>query len=171
MGWLARLLGAASPSGLRLGQPCREVDGAAGFSELFEALHGWVPEGAILYFEGGSPDAQIEDFMTEHSIPERVHIAPGTIWPKPRVFHVLATGETLSELAKIMECHAAPELAIHFHVYRDDSVLLEWHDAFSQPMLLSRRISEDQVKALADRLGTLYRMDHSDPTSAGEVPR
>ena len=166
MGWLAKLLGVSSKedsSGLRLAEPRWEVDGPADFPQLFQALRGWLPEGAILYFEGGSPDPQIEDFMVTHSIPECVHIALGTIWPKPRVFHVPATAETLSELAKIMGSHAEPELAIHFHAYRGDSVLLEWHDAFSDPMLLSGAFSEDQVKALADRFGTRYRGYHANP--------
>lgn len=167
MGWLAKLFGIASKQelgGVRLEEPCWEIGGPADFPQLFQALRDWLPEGAILYFEGGSPDEQIQDFMAAHSIPEQVHIALGTIWPKPRVFHVPATAEMLSELAKIMECHAQPELATHFHVYRNGSVLLEWHDAFFDPMLLSRAFSEDQMKALADRFGTRYRMENADAT-------
>jgi hypothetical protein len=63
----------------------------------------------------------------------------------------------LSELATIMEHHAG-------HVYRENTVLLQWHDAFSQPILLHRTFPEDQVQALADRFGTRYRMDDTDPT-------
>ena len=55
-----------------------------------------------------------------------------------------------------MEHHAEPELAVHFHVYRNDTVLLEWDDAFSQPMLISGVIPEEKVKLLADRFGKGY---------------
>ncbi len=51
-----------------------------------------------------------------------------------------------------MESCAYPELAIHFHVYRGSTVLLEWHDAFTQSMLLSGQLPEPKVKAFAQRL-------------------
>jgi hypothetical protein len=147
-------------SGICLQPPCWELDGPAEFWEFLEALREWIPEDATLYFESGSPDSEIEEFMAKHAIPEHVHVKRGTLLPKPRVFHVPAKGELLSQLAKIMEHHAEPELAVHFHVYRGHSLLLEWYDAFdvSRPMLLSPTFSEDQVKALADRFGTQYRM-------------
>ena len=81
----------------------------------------------------------------------------GTIWPRPKVFHVPATATALTELAKIMGHHAEPELAVHFHVYRNESVLLEWHDAFSQPMLMSGAIPEEKIKVLADKIGKDFR--------------
>ena len=161
MGWLSKLFGEAVPAeamdGIRLEHPRWEVDGPKYFSQLFVALHGWLPDGTILYFEGGSPDAPIEKFMAEHSIPEPMHVAMSTIWPRPRVFHVPATEAVLTELAEIMEHHASPELAQHFHVYRQKSVLLQWHDACFDPLLLSPAVSEDQVRDLAERLGTRFR--------------
>lgn len=56
-----------------------------------------------------------------------------------------------------MEHHAAPELAIHFHVYQGDAVLLQWYDAFADPMWLSRLFSEVHIESLADRMGTPFR--------------
>ena len=85
------------------------------------------------------------------------HAPMGTIWPRPKVFHVPATVTILTELARIMKHHAEPELAIHFHVYRNNSVLLEWHDAFSQPMLMSGAIPEEKVKVFADKIGKNFR--------------
>ena len=89
--------------------------------------------------------------MAAHAVPEPVHIALGTIWPKPRVFHVPATSATLGRLAEIMEHHAEPELAVHFHAYKDGSVLLEWHDAFSQQMLVTGSLSDEAVAELVER--------------------
>jgi hypothetical protein len=86
-------------------------------------------------------------FLQEHGVPEQVHVARGTLWPRPRVFHLPATREVLTGLADAMERRAWPELAIHVHVYRGRTVLLEWHDAFSQPLLLSGEFSEQQVSA------------------------
>jgi len=162
MGWLGRLFGAVSKEemeGIRLStaESYWEVDGPTTFEEMFNALKGWVPEGAVLYFEGGSPDAEIDNFIATSSVAEVSHVAMGTIWPRPKVFHVPATVTMLTKLARIMEHHAEPELAVHFHVYRNDSILLEWHDAFSQPMLMSGAIPQEKVKVFADKIGKNFR--------------
>ena len=161
MGWLRRLLGAVPKEemdGIRMDttRPYWEVDGPTTFTELFCALQHLLPQNAVLYFEGGLLDAEILDFMATSAIPEQTHVAMGTIWPRPRVFHVPATASTLTTLAAIMEHHAEPELAVHFHVYQADTVLLEWHDAFAQPMLISGSIPEEQVRAFAEMIGKTY---------------
>jgi len=162
MGWLRRLFKAVPKEemeGIRLNtvEPYWEVDGPNTFEEMFNALKGWAPEDAILYFEGGSPDEEIGNFIATHSVTEVSHVAMGAIWPRPKVFHIPATETILTELARIMKQHAEPELAIHFHVYRNEIVLLEWHDAFSQPMLMNGTIPEEKVKVFADRIGKSFR--------------
>lgn len=177
MGWLSRLFGAVPKEdmeGIRLDTAgfYWEVDGPRTFVELFNTLQGRLSEGAVLYFEGGSPDAEIDDFITTYSIPEQTHVALETIWPRPKVFHVPATAIILTELVRIMEHHAEPELAVHFHVYRNNSVLLEWHDAFSQPMLLSGAIPEEEVKVLADKAGMKIRkIVEQDAPADADKPR
>jgi hypothetical protein len=162
MGWVSKIFGAVPKEemeGIHLDttQPYWEIKGPRSFMELFQALQGWIPEDAVLYFEGGSPDAVINEFMGKHSIPEQVHIAIGTIWPRPKIFHVPATTSALVELSRIMEHHADPELAVHFHVYQDGFVLLEWHDPFFQPILISNAISQERVAHLAQKMGTTFR--------------
>ena len=162
MRWIDRLLESirgTEGEGIRLdiSRSHWEMDGPETFADLFKVLQGWLPEGAILYFEGGYPDAEITDFFNKQSIPEPVSVAKGTIWPRPRICHIPATNAVLAELAVIMEHHAEPELAVHFHVYRDNTVLIEWHDAFAQPILMSGLISEEQIGVLAGRIGKDYR--------------
>jgi hypothetical protein len=69
--------------------------------------------------------------------------------------------------------HAEPELAVHFHVYRNDTVLLEWHDAFSQPMLMSGAIPQETVKVFADKIGKGFRriVEQGTPADAGKPRR
>jgi hypothetical protein len=153
---------------LDVAEPCWEMHGPEAFGELLNALAGWIPQDAILYFEGGSPDAEISTFLAAHAVPEESHVNLGTLWPRPKVFHVPARRAILVELAAIMEHHAGPELAIHFHIYRNGSVLLEWYDAFWLPMFLSGAIPEEDVKVFAAKLGRSFRMivDPSTPTKA-----
>ena len=164
MGWIANLLGATPHDqlkGLELGReaPQWSVQGPKTFSELFRALQGWLPDGAILYFEGGYPRPDIEAFMAQTAIPEQTHLAIGTIWPRPRVFHVPAQGN-LGALAELMDRHAEPELAIHFHVYAGEKMIIEWNDAFIDPIRVNATIPAQHVKALADALGTSFAREN-----------
>jgi hypothetical protein len=84
-------------------------------------------------------------------------VAVGTLWPRPAYYHVPATPRTLAELALLAESHAEPELAIHFHVYRTGKVLLEWHDAFSQPLLLDGELPESKVRDFASAPGMSFQ--------------
>jgi hypothetical protein len=162
MGLLAKIFGAVpreEMSGIRLDitHPFWEVSGKADFPSLLTVLPDLLPEESILYFEGGSPSGALLDFLRAHCIPERAHVAYGTIWPKPTVFHLPATPETMSRLVELTRSCAYPELAIHFHVYCGQSVLLEWHDAFTQPMLLSGELPEQRVRTFAERLHMSYK--------------
>jgi len=164
VGWLARLFGATPKQelkGIRLdtSQPFWELDGKTDFPHLLRALHDLLPEGCILYFEGGSPTKAPLTFLNARQIPEQSHVAVATLWPRPACYHVPATPENLLELAKVAESCAEPELAIHFHVYRNTEVLLEWHDAFTQPMLLSGVLAENKVRAFAEALNMTVKKE------------
>jgi hypothetical protein len=125
---------------------------------VLRGLEGWVEDDAVLYFEDGRLDGEIESFMAANAVAGRAHIALGTLWPRPKVFHVPAKGN-IRRLAEIVERHAEPELAVHFHVYREGTLLVEWYDAFLDPMRVNRAVPEERVKALASALGTTYRRE------------
>jgi hypothetical protein len=80
----------------------------------------------------------------------------GTIWPRPEGFHLPATPENLSGLADIAENCVGPEVAIHFHVYKDNKILLEWYDAFFDPMFISKEIPEGKIKEFCTKLSITY---------------
>ena len=157
MGWLGKIFGATPREeldGIRLDidQPFWEIDGKTDFPHVLRAFVNLLPARSIMYFEGGSPNNELLDFFAMRAIPEQTHVAVGTLWPRPVYYHVPATLKNLQELADLSEHYAEPELAEHFHVYRDDKVLLEWHDAFDQPMLLSGDIPEGKVTSFARTL-------------------
>jgi hypothetical protein len=157
VGWLAKLLGATPRQelqGIELDttRSFWRLEGKTDFPRLLRALTALLPEGCVLYFEGGSPAKPLVDFFQAHEIPEQSDVAVGILWPRPIYYHVPATPENLSEMAELAEYHAAPEFAVHFHVYRNAEVLLQWHDAFGQPMLLSRALPEHKVRAFAETL-------------------
>ena len=157
MGLISKVFGAVSKEEMNgahidLNQPFWEIEGKTNFPRLLSALTKIFPKDSILYFEGGSPNKQLSEFFNRHAIQEQLHVAFGTIWPRPKVFHVPASQQIISKLVSIAETCADPEIAVHFHVYHDAEVLLEWHDAFTQPMFLSGNIAEEKVKNFVDTL-------------------
>ncbi len=163
-GWLGKLFNATPKeklNGIRLdtSRPYWEVKGKTTFASLLRALGDFLPEGCILYFEGGSRDRKLLEFFNAHATSEQTHVAIGILWPSPVYYHVPATPQNLAELARLAESHAEPELAVNFHVYRDGKVLLQWHDAFSGPMLLDGEIPESKVQALASALGMKHTLN------------
>ena len=108
---------------------------------------------------GGNPPKEIRNFFDEHCVPEVTHLAMGTIWPRPLVFHLPATSENLNELAVCAEKCNECEVAVHLHVYRQDKVLLEWYDAFfKDPMYLSREIAEENLRDFCSELSLRYKV-------------
>lgn len=103
--------------------------------------------------------------MMNNAIPEQTHIKMGISWPRPKVFHVPASKENLEGLAGMMDHHAEPELAVHFLVYCNGKVILEWYDAFSNPMYLSGEWAEDKVRAFCDKLKWKYRRNVEQPAA------
>lgn len=176
MGLLAKIFGAVpreEMSGIHLDtqHPYWEVSGESDFPSLFTALPVLLLDGCILYFEGGSTSGELLEFLRAHEIPERTHVAYGTIWPKPSVFHVPAIPETLQRLTELTRSCASPELADHFHVYADQTVLLEWHDVFDQPMLLSGVFPEQRVRTFAEKLHMSYkRVEPEAASNRGPLP-
>ena len=162
MGWFLKMFGIRAKEEidsicLNMDLPHWEVQGPKTFSELFSALEGWLPLGSIMYFEGGSPDDEIEKFMKLHAISGKVNIASGTLWPRPMSFHIPATTLTIHELATIMDHHAEPELAIHFHIYKDKELLFQWYDAFSDPILINGDVSEEQIICFTGKIGRKFK--------------
>jgi len=114
----------------------------------------------VLYLEGGSPDRAILEFMHARACEPQLKLALGTIWPRPQVFHIPATPENLTDLAALFGNHATPEICIHFHAYCEQTVVLQWHDAFfDDPLYLSPVIPESRVKTFCTACACSYELD------------
>jgi hypothetical protein len=123
------------------------------------ALCDLFPSGSILYLEGGSPPATVRSYLLDRQAAERCQVELGTIWPRPLQFHMPMTKENLMALADLAEGCAAPEIAVHVHVYLEGRVLLEWYDAFfGDPLYVSTAVGEEVVQQLCSKLGTGYEI-------------
>lgn len=137
-----------------------EVVGIRSSEKFISSLTEVLPLPANLCFEGTSISSDIRALLVSNAIAATLQIPPGTIWPKPSVFHVLATEQFIHELATLAERHAEPEVCDHFHAYNDSRGLMQWYDAFDLPLLIDESIAEASVHSFCNKLGVRYARWH-----------
>ena len=171
---IAKLFGAASPDemeGLRLDveRGYWVLEGNTDLPTFLRALHTLISRPAFLYFEGGSPDGELQDWLDRTQIDPTEQVARGTIWPHCEVFHIPLSPSTIEELAEISERIAYPELALHMHVYEPGQMILEWHDALDNPMHIDARIAEASVADFARSIGFSVTKKLSEQVGDGDA--
>ena len=158
MGFIARLFGGVPKEewgGIHLTdrEPWR-VGATKDVARFIRALPELMPDGSIAYFEA-TAETHVKQYLERVAIPAPVKLAIGTIWPRPDCYHVPLTASTMEALAEFLDKNPAGFFCAHCHVYRDDVVLLEWHDAFiDDPMYISRTIGSEAVARFARTLGS-----------------
>jgi hypothetical protein len=141
--------------GIRLEGPYWEVAGRhVDPAQFLHALETLVPEGSILFLEGGTQPPPLRAFLDRHAALSDVKVALGTAWPRGRVFHVPTAPTILRELAELADKCASPELCDHLHVYSSEGVLPQWYDAFVDPFYVSKRVPPEQFEAFCGALKT-----------------
>jgi len=116
-----------------------------------------MPVGAIVYLEGSTTPSATRLLEGMECEPQ-ARVATGTIWPKPRCFHIPMTQENLNTIADLFEDNASPDVCDHFHVYAGNKVLLQWHDAFNDdPLLVDGQVSEEKLKSFTNSISASYR--------------
>ena len=162
MKWLHRLFKAVSPEerkGISLKNSKWEVSPIRDMPAFLRSLIGMIPENSILYLEGGSPDKEISSYIEERKTSTPSKVALGTIWPRPICYHMPFIPENVNGLAGIMERHATPEATVHLHIYKDNKILLQWHDAFyDDPLYISEAIDEEKIKLFCEKLSLKYKL-------------
>ena len=139
-----------------------EITSPKDFPSFLRVLNILIPSNAILYIEGGSdPSDELKSYMLAKCLHNKPIIPMGTIWPKPTYYHIPATENTLNELANIVEHCAELRVAIHFHVYSENRLIIQWYDAFFDPMFVSNIIPEDKIREFCNQLGIKYKRTKS----------
>jgi hypothetical protein len=141
---------------LDLDGPAWFLTGRTDYPTLFRALVDVLPSSSILYFEGGRPHGAMMSFLVANVAGAHGAITAATLWPKPSTYHVPATTTNLLALATLAESCAEPEVALHFHVYDRDRMLLQWFDAFHGPMMLAPEFPRSLVESLASTLAMSF---------------
>jgi hypothetical protein len=75
----------------------------------------------------------------------------GTLFPRTRQLYLSVAAAPV--MAKLLERNPACALCWHFHAVTHERVLIEWWDAFSEPVLLSDVFSPEDVETLCRGVG------------------
>ncbi len=137
--------------------PHWEVDAPQEFSAFLRAVTQLAPPGSVIYFEGGDPSERVRSYLDTHSPETTAAVRKGTLWPRPECFHVKATPEILEGLASLAEEHRIWEFGWHVHLYRYETMLIEWYDVPDDPLWIAGDVPEEAVARFSAKLGTQYR--------------
>jgi len=138
-----------------------EVAGIRSAEKFFSASTEVLRWPVHLCFEGTSISSDVRTLLASSAVSATLQIPPGTIWPKPSVFHVLASEQFIHELAALAGRHAEPEVCDHFHAYNDSHGLMQWYDAFDLPLLIDESIAEVSLQSFCQKLGVQYAPWHA----------
>ncbi|HEB02052.1 MAG TPA: hypothetical protein ENI12_02350 [Nitrospirae bacterium] len=124
------------------------------------ALNSIIDEESIIAFEVGllSVDCdELYEFIDMNAISPPKDIFQGKIWPEQPFFYLPAKANMLDDLAGIVKDISPFQVAVHLHVYSRGKALLQWYDAFLEPIIISEEISEEKVRAFSEQLGVKYK--------------
>jgi hypothetical protein len=134
---------------------CWKVSGVRTAEDFFRAVSLLVPDATHMFLEG-SPVPDIEAVLAD-AADDTGYTAPvGTIWSWPgknRRFSVRASPELFVRLSEASSNHAEPEICDHVHLYRGEEALVQWFDAFSDPILISKSVTRERVERFASAVG------------------
>ena len=140
---------------------CWYITGVTDAERFFRAVGEFLPEATHLYLEG-TPAKEILALLSTHGADGDYQAPIGTLWSLPRSRRLGFTTSLalFARLAEIATCHAEPEICYHLHLYRGDQPLLQWFDAFSDPLAVSRNVSRERVEQFCiETGGTLDEID------------
>lgn len=123
---------------------------------FFRLVPRLLPQATHLFVEGATVAGDVQACYSRYA--ERGPYLPKrqTLWPRARLFRCLARPELFRELADLGAGHAVPELVDHLSIYQGEEMLLEWHDAFANAVVLDGSLPESTVAGLADPFGVRY---------------
>jgi|1185.fasta_scaffold384672_1 hypothetical protein len=120
---------------------------------LASALRVLLSEEGIVALEGTSIHPQVKQTLQPHLIVAAFEIRPGTLYPRPEWLHMRASEVALNALNELVNSCAGPEICNHLYAYEDSTLLLEWHDAFSDPIHVAGTVSPKVIAAFCAALG------------------
>lgn len=120
---------------------------------LAPALRVLLSEQGVVALEGVSIHPEVKRTLQRYLIVPALEIRPGTSYPTPEWLHMRASEDALKALNELVNTCAGPEICNHLYAYEQGTLLLEWHDAFDDPIHVAGTVSSTVIAAFCAALG------------------
>ena len=147
---------------MTLGADAWDLDeGITDHTAFLNALPQMLPEATHLEVEGSAIAPQVRALYRANRDGSRPLGPRQTIFSfrGSERFRCAVSPQFFSELVRLTAGRAHREVADHLSVYANQRVLLEWHDAFANALLLAPDLPEYRVREMARRFGIQYGRD------------
>ncbi len=136
---------------------CWNVSGVRVAQTFFQAIPALVPDATDLFLEG-SPAADIVTLMQAFIEPTEYAAPAGTLWswPKNQRFRLRASPELFARLSEAAAHHAEPEMCSHLHIYCGREPLVNWFDAFFDPIRVSKTVARERIEQFCRDVGGVF---------------
>ena len=134
-----------------------EISPVTDYELFLKSLFVFTTGNTILYFEG-TEEKNLENFLENKIVSNPLKIFQGTIWPKPKKFHIVLSKQNLGELLEHLEKYPVGHFCDHLHVHDGKKILLEWYDVFTGDSIITANpeIAEEKIKQFSSKLGSKY---------------
>lgn len=133
------------------------VEGLKSPELFFEHLPILLPSESVLYIEGTRIDPEVAVFYSAHLAQNAEEVARDTIYPAPKIFHVVFSPSVCGGVRQLARNHPTPEMFDHLKAYSDGRLLFTFHDAFDGWLLISDRVPEESVREFTRSLAVSAR--------------
>ena len=104
----------------------------------------------MVAFEG-TIDKQVARWLATNASSTGPAISAGTVWPASDWWFLPINGPRIGELADLLEDAVSP--SIHIFVYDDQGLVIEWYDAFDEPLWVTRRVGDVALTRFVEATG------------------
>ncbi|HEY0077558.1 MAG TPA: hypothetical protein VGB73_02860 [Pyrinomonadaceae bacterium] len=137
--------------------PCWEVS-PVDFYEFLRQLPHLFPSNSVLCLEGVDVP-RLAAYLRKRPAAYENELNQGWLNMRPKIFYMPITEENLQGFAALSERYAEPEVCSHLRVYRNDKIILSWHDLPSDPFYVANEIDEAALRKFCSALGCEYVVD------------
>ena len=110
------------------------------------------PQGVIA-LEGTSIHPEVKRTLQPYVIVPALQIRPGRGYPTPEWLHIRASDDGLRTLDELVNTSAGPEICDNLYAYENGVLLLDWHDAFDDPIHVAGTEPQQVIAAFCEALG------------------
>lgn len=119
---------------------------------IARAFRTLLSERGVVALEGVSIHPEVKQTLQPYTVSPAIEIRPGTLWPTSEWLYIQATDGALGTLEDLVNTCAGPEICNHLYVVDEGTLLVEWHDAFSDPLYVTGTVSAEVVSAFCAAL-------------------